>query len=178
VVPLPEIDADEQQRRERRWDARFLDLAHHVAGWSKDPATKVGCVIVGPANEVRALGYNGLPRDFEDVPDRLARPDKYVWIEHAERNAIYTAARTGVPLASCRMYLSWFPCIDCARAIVQTGITNLITEEPDWTSERWGPQLQIARQILEEGKVDIRFAQASHNTDRGSGPGHLAEEAR
>jgi dCMP deaminase len=84
----PENSTGLRQSSDQRWDGRFLDLARHVAAWSKDPVTKVGSVIVGPDNEVRALGYNGLPRDFDDVPERLARPDKYVWVEHAERNAI------------------------------------------------------------------------------------------
>src|SRR5215470_5170402 len=110
-----------QSRKEQKWDHRFLALARHISEWSKDPSTKVGCVIVASTNEVRALGYNGFPRNFDDSPSRLERPHKYLWTEHAERNAIYAAARAGVPLEGCRMYLSWFPCVDCARAAVQVG---------------------------------------------------------
>ena len=139
------------------WDRRFLALALHLAEWSKDPTTKVGCVIVGPSNEVRALGYNGVPRNVRDLPKRLSRPDKYQWIEHAERNAIYMAARTGVRLEGCRMYLSWFPCVECARAIVQVGITELVAVEPDWTVEPWGPQLRAAARLLREAGVQIRY---------------------
>jgi len=71
------------------WDARFMNLARHISEWSKDRSTKVGVVIVGPENEVRALGYNGFPRGIDDdAPDRHERPEKYLWVEHAERNAI------------------------------------------------------------------------------------------
>jgi dCMP deaminase len=139
------------------WDDRFLALARHISHWSEDPTTKVGCVIVAPTNEVRALGYNSLPRKFEKVPTRLTRPEKYKWMEHAERNAIYTAARTGVALHGCRMYLNWFPCLDCARAILQVGLAELIAVEPDWSSEHWGPLFLAARDLLEEGSVPVRF---------------------
>lgn len=147
----------EEYSKIAKWDERFLGLARHVAEWSIDPTTKVGCVIVGPSNEVRAIGYNGLPRRVEDSPDRLAPPSKYVWIEHAERNAIFTAARVGVPLQGCRIYVSWFPCIDCARAIVQVGLDEIIANEPDWTQELWGPQFTKARELLAEAKVVVRL---------------------
>src|SRR5882724_1578597 len=103
------------------WDRRFLDLARHVGQWSKDQSRQVGCVIVGPSREIRAIGYNGFPRGADDSPDSLrnTRPNKYLWTEHAERNAIYQAARIGITVSGCTMYLPWFPCMDCARAIVQ-----------------------------------------------------------
>jgi len=134
-----------------------MALARHLAEWSRDPSTKVGCVIAGPTNEVRALGYNGLPRRVDEAPGRLEHPDKYLWIEHAERNAIYTAARTGVPLEGCRMYVSWFPCVDCARAIVQVGLIEVVAVKPDWSLEPWGPQFVQSRAILREGKVRVRL---------------------
>src|SRR6266581_3511885 len=98
------------------WDTRFMVLARHIALWSKDPSRRVGCVIVGPNNEVRATGFNGFPRGVDDTKvERYDRPIKYLWTEHAERNAIYNAVRSGTPLDGCRMYLPWFPCMDCAR---------------------------------------------------------------
>src|SRR5271166_5144739 len=109
------------------WDSRFLDLARYVGQWSKDRSRKVGCVIVGPHREIRAIGYNGFPRGIDDdVADRHERPSKYLWTEHAERNAIFEAARIGTPLDGCTMYLPWFPCMACARALVQTGIARLV----------------------------------------------------
>ena len=91
------------------WDERFLRLALHISEWSKDPTTRVGCVIVGPSNEVRSIGFNGFPRGVnDDDPSRYDRPAKYMWTEHAERNAIYNAARIGVALENCRMYCRGF----------------------------------------------------------------------
>src|SRR5690349_7537513 len=104
------------------WDSRFMELALLVGSWSKDRSRQVGCVVVGPDNEIRSTGYNGFPREVDDsVEARHVKPAKYRWTEHAERNAIYNACLIGTPLKGCKMYLSWFPCMDCARAIAQSG---------------------------------------------------------
>jgi dCMP deaminase len=71
---------------------------------------------VGAHNEIRAIGDNGFPRGADDdLEARHARPAKHKWTEHAERNAIFAAARAGIPIDGCTMYLPWFPCMDCAR---------------------------------------------------------------
>ena len=133
------------------WDSRFLDLARFVGQWSKDRSRKVGCVIVGPSREIRAIGYNGFPRGADDFPDaRHQRPEKYMWTEHAERNAIFQAARVGIAVQGCTMYLHWFPCMDCARAIVQSGIARLVTLRPDRNDPEWGVQFQAALELIEE----------------------------
>jgi dCMP deaminase len=140
------------------WDRRFMDLARHIGDWSKDRSRQVGCVVVGPDNIIRALGFNGFPRGLDDdLDERHQRPAKYLWTEHAERNAIYTAARIGIPLAGCRMYLPWFPCVDCGRAIVQTGIAELIGIKPDLTDQKWGEDFIVAVKMLEEAGVLIRY---------------------
>jgi dCMP deaminase len=95
----------------------------------------------------------------------MERPEKYLWIEHAERNAIYVAARSGIPLEGCRMYLSWFPCVDCARAIVQVGLSELIAIEPAWTTPPWGEQFVLAQELLEEGGVRVRFVHYADASD-------------
>jgi dCMP deaminase len=146
------------------WDRRFMELARHIATWSKDRSTKVGVVIVGLDNDVRATGYNGFPRGIDDdVEDRHDRPHKYRWTEHAERNAIYNAARAGVPLAGCRMYLPWFPCMDCARAIVQSGIDELVALEPDVTHATWGEDFLYALELLTEAGVKVRWFAEEEN---------------
>jgi dCMP deaminase len=140
------------------WDERFMNLARHIAEWSKDRSTKVGAVIVGPSNEVRAIGYNGFPRGIDDdVPGRHERPEKYLWVEHAERNAIYNAARIGIPVAGCKMYLPWFPCMDCARAIVQSGIETLIAIEPDVADPKWGEDFKRAIDLFKEARVTVKW---------------------
>jgi dCMP deaminase len=134
-----------------QWDSRFLELARFVGQWSKDRSRKVGCVIVGPYREIRAVGYNGFPRGADDSPDeRHQRPTKYLWTEHAERNAIFQAARVGIAVQGCTMYLPWFPCMDCARAIAQSGIARLVALRPDSKDPEWGEQFQAALELLEE----------------------------
>lgn len=139
------------------WDHRFMELARHVATWSKDQSRQVGCVIVGSDNVVRAIGFNGFPRGLNDEHEyRHQRPAKYLWTEHAERNAIYTAARNGVPLAGTKMYLPWFPCVDCARAIVQAGIAELYVKPPDLSDRQWGESFAVSIELLDEAGVLVR----------------------
>lgn len=142
-----------------RWDSYFMGVAEQVAKLSKDESTKLGAVIVGPDREIRSTGYNSFPRGANDnVPDRQLRPLKYKWIEHAERNAIYNAARMGTPLKFCTLYCAWPPCSDCARAIVQVGITVVVVKSFD-VPDAWEDNMDVARQILAEGGVVIREAE-------------------
>jgi dCMP deaminase len=135
-----------------------MQLAIHVATWSKDRSTKVGCIIVGPGNEIRAIGYNGFVRGIDDdVDGRHNRPAKYLWTEHAERNAIYSAAMSGIAIKGCRMYLPWFPCMDCARAIVQSGLVELVAFQPDLKDAKWGTDFTSAIEMMDEAKVLVRF---------------------
>ena len=81
------------------WKDYFVSIAEQVKEKSKDIKTKIGAVIVGKDNEILSTGYNSFPRGLNDnVVQRQERPEKYFWFEHAERNAIYNAARIGVSL--------------------------------------------------------------------------------
>jgi len=116
-----------------KWAAYFFDMVKVVKTLSKDQSTKVGCVVVGPANEVRSTGYNSFPRGInDDLPERQERPEKYLWFEHSERNAIFNAARVGIPLEGCTIYMEGIPCMDCARAIIQAGIKEIIYNGVEW----------------------------------------------
>ena|ERR1041385_3476444 len=140
------------------WDEKFLAIAKTVASWSKDRSRKVGAVIVGPDHEIRSVGYNGFPRGVDDeVESRHQRPAKYRWTEHAERNAVYNAARVGIPTRGCTIYLCWFPCMDCARAIVQAGIIEIVAIEPDWNDPIWADDFRDVPTLLREAGVNIRY---------------------
>lgn len=120
--------------RDRKWDERFMLLAHHLAHWSIEQGRRVGTVVVGPDNEIRSTGYNGLPRGVNDaVEERHSRITgaKYIWSCHAEQNAIFNAARIGIALKGCAIYVPWFPCVECAKAIIQSGISEVVGYEPD-----------------------------------------------
>ena len=112
------------------WDTYFFLMAHTVAMKSKDQRTHCGCVIVGPDKEIRSTGYNSFPRGIDDSrPERQERPEKYFWFAHAERNAIYNAARMGTPLKDCDLYVTGMPCSDCAIGIIQAGIKKVKVHE-------------------------------------------------
>lgn len=135
-----------------------MGMARHAATRSKDRSTKVGCVIVGPDNDIRSTGYNSFPRGIDDANElRHERPEKYKWTEHAERNAIYSAARTGTPLNGCRAFLPWFPCMDCARALVQAGIVEVVGIKPDTSDPTWGADFARAETLFAEAGVNVRF---------------------
>jgi len=109
------------------WDTFFMSLVYLVAMKSKDRSTHVGCVVVDKENTVRSIGYNGMPRGVDDdVEDRHARPKKYLYAEHAERNAIYNSRSD---LRGCSAYANFLPCADCARGLIQAGIKEVIVHE-------------------------------------------------
>lgn len=109
------------------WSGYFLRIAQVVAQKSKDPSTKVGCVVTGPDHEIRSTGYNDLPRGVNDKPpERRERPAKYMWTAHAEENAIAQAARSGVSLLGGTLYCTHHPCAACTRMIIQAGIKRVV----------------------------------------------------
>jgi dCMP deaminase len=140
------------------WDDYFMDLAHHVSSRSKDRSTKIGAVIVGPDKEIRSTGYNGFPRKVDDnIEKRHNRPQKYLYTEHSERNAIYNAARCGIQLEGCIIYISgMLPCADCARAIIQSGIKEVVVETLEMR-EDWKEQMLVAKEMLDEADIEVRL---------------------
>lgn len=106
---------------------KFVGVAKAVAALSKDPSTKVGCVVVDDDGSVLSLGYNGFPRGVDDLPQRYAdRDTKLIFVAHAESNAIAQAARHGVRLLGSTMVLTaLYPCTNCAKQIIQAGIKRV-----------------------------------------------------
>jgi dCMP deaminase len=138
------------------WDEYFMIMAKVIATRSKDQSTKVGAVIVGPDHEIRSTGYNGMARGVnDDVAYRHQRPEKYKWFEHAERNAIYNAARMGAHLLNCKIYGTQIPCTDCSRAIIQAGLREVIVESLT-VNERWIEDALRSQDMFHESGVLIR----------------------
>ena len=153
---MREVNGSTEVREPTSWDTKFFALYSHIAQWSKDKSTKVGAIIVNERNKVVSMGYNGFPIGFDDdVYLRHERPQKYVYTEHAERNAIYSAAELGIQTKGCKMYLCWFPCPDCARAIIQSGISELVCYPVDFTDERWGEGFRKSWEMLMECGVKV-----------------------
>ena len=140
-----------------KWDVRFVKLAMHIANWSKDPSTKVGCVVVREDREIRSTGFNGFPRGIEDDEERLLdREKKYPLICHAEENAIMHAARIGISLKGSTAYVTWPPCSRCARSLIQSGIKEIIYPTPGEIPERWQEDFDISNAMISEAGVIVR----------------------
>ena len=142
-----------------KWDQRFLKLAEHISGWSKDPSTKVGCVVVGEDREIRSTGFNGFPRGIADDSARLAdRDQKYPLICHAEENAIMHAARIGLSLKGCTAYVTWPPCTRCARSLIQAGVIEVVYPQGCEVPERWHSDFEMSPEMMAEAGRTIRQA--------------------
>ena len=119
----------------RKWNKRFLALAQHIAGWSKDPSTQVGAVIVDRNRKIISVGYNGFPSSMGDLRDRYHdRDDKYDRIIHAEMNALLTAQR---PMDKDMVLYTWpmLPCHRCVVHLLQAGLRIFVA--PDTDNARW-----------------------------------------
>lgn len=140
-------------------DSAYMSLAIDLTKASLDESRKTACVFVDALGNIRASGVNAFPAGVARTAERAARPAKYIFTEHAERNAICAAAKAGRPLNGCTAFVPWFPCADCARVLVQVGTRRLVCFMPDWDDLRYN--FREAREILEEGGVQLTFAPGS-----------------
>lgn len=149
------------------WDRHFIDMALLCASMSKDPRTQVGAVIIGPDREVRSTGFNGFPRGVADTLERLHNKEtKLRLIVHAEVNAILNAARVGIPLKGCTLYLActddsggiWGgpPCTRCSLDVIQAGIVRVISLPFKAGESTWAADIAAARDLLREAGVIYR----------------------
>ena len=138
------------------WDEYFMGMAVLSALRSKDPNTKVGAVIVSPDNKVISIGYNGMPRQIDEEKLSWNRGEgldsKYLYVCHAEFNAILNT-RHGEALKGCRLYVTLFPCNECAKACIQTGIKEIIYLEDKYAGTIG---FQASRKMLELAGIKLR----------------------
>jgi dCMP deaminase len=133
-----------------------VGTALDAASRSPNRVRQVGAVLV-PRDGLEIVAYNTFPTGIRDLEERHAGDGRFVWMEHAERNAIFEAARRGILTTGAHLTTTYFPCIDCARAIVQSGIICIDTPPPDLADPVWGQSFIRSRVILEEGGVELRF---------------------
>lgn len=140
---------------ELRWHEKHMRLAKFEAVQkSKDPNTKVACLIVDQENSILVSGYNGLPRNVSDTIDRISRPAKYDWVQHAEANAVSNAARNGVRLRGGTAYVTQFPCSTCAGQLINAGITRIVVEDGAIV-ETYRKNYEIATAMFKEAGVEV-----------------------
>ena len=136
------------------WEEYFMGLAHLSGLRSKDPNTQVGAVIVDENNRVVSIGYNGFPSGVSDDEFPWGREGgvldtKYAFVVHAELNAILNSQRS---VRGCSLYVSLFPCNECAKAIIQAGIKRIIFESDKYD----GADTNIAsKRILRAAGVEL-----------------------
>lgn len=145
-----------------KWAARMLNMAKHVAAWSKDESTKVGAFITTKDGSPVSWGFNGMAMGINDnVPDRHERPMKYKWMCHAERNALDLSQSS---TKDCVMFVTHSVCSGCAQSIIQNRISTVIVDEAytiDKMPERWHEDMTIASEMLKEAGIDLKYIKSS-----------------
>lgn len=139
-----------------KWHKRFIELAKTIAQYSKDPNTKVGAVIVDDEKRIVSMGYNGFPRKVLDLDERLNnREEKLKYVVHAELNAILNAKRD---IEGTTLYVyPYFPCNECAKAIIQSGIKMVITT--GIIGENWKKSVEVSKRMFEEAGVVVEIVE-------------------
>ena len=137
------------------WDEYFMGVAMLAALRSKDPSTQVGACIVSPENIIISTGYNGMPKGCNDDEfpwDRTGEDTKYPYVVHAELNAILNAH--GRDLRGSRIYVALFPCNECAKAIIQSGIREIY-----YLSDKYAdtPTTKASKRMLDA--AGVRYVQ-------------------
>lgn len=142
------------------WDEYFINIAEQVKLKSKDKRTQIGVVVVGKDNEIVSTGYNSFPRGINDnLNERQERPEKYFWFEHAERNAIYNAARIGVSTLGTTMYMTCgMSCSDCARAIINSGVSKIVLRKGKGAKgDKWNESSVRSIKMFEEAGIIVEY---------------------
>lgn len=145
------------------WDEYFMGVAKLSGMRSKDPSTQVGCCIVSSHNKILSMGYNGFPTGCSDDEFPWAREGedpldtKYVYAAHSELNAILNYS--GGSLAGAKLYVSLFPCNECAKAIIQCGIKEVI-----YDSDKYADTYEVvaSKRMMEAAGVKYRQYQKTN----------------
>lgn len=135
-----------------------MRVTDEVSSWSKDPSTKCGCVLVRD-RRILATGYNGFPANLSDSLDRYSnREYKLAVVIHAEKNAIFNAAKNGATIEGATAYINWHPCGQCASALIQAGVVKVVCPDPNTAPERWRENFKIANDLLFEAGIQVLYS--------------------
>ncbi len=142
------------------WDQYFMSIAHISSQRSKDPSTRVGACIVNSKNQIIGVGYNGFPRGISDdefswEPSDDLLESKYAYVVHAETNAILNAVTN---LDNAVLYVTLFPCNECTKQIIQSGISNIVYDSDKYAGL---VAVQASKKMLAAAGVKLRQFNAS-----------------
>ena len=140
------------------WDEYFMGVARLTAERSKDPNSQVGACIVSPDHKILSMGYNGFPRGCSDDKYPWAREGdelsvKYTYVTHAELNAILNFRGGTTGLEGAALYVTLFPCNECAKAIIQTGIRTVVYESDKYAAT---PSTVASKKMFDSAGVTYR----------------------
>lgn len=145
------------------WDEYFMGIALLSAQRSKDPSTQVGACIVNEDQRIVGTGYNGFPRGCSDDEFPWAREGdfgetKYPFVSHAELNAVLNST---TPLKNCTIYVALFPCNECAKVVIQAGITEVV-----YLSDKYAetPSVKASKRMFEAAGVTCRQLKISRDS--------------
>ncbi len=146
---------EKMTKREVALAKRYLKESYENALESPDPSTQLGSMLVG--EDFVVGGCNDIDCDVVSTEARLTRPLKYQYVEHAERSAIYSAARNGFMVGGATLYVPWFACADCARAIIGCGIVRVVGHRQfqDLTPDHWEASVLHGLTMLKEAGVKM-----------------------
>ena len=152
-------DMTEKRKDYISWDEYFMGVAHLAAQRSKDPNSQVGCCIVSGDNKILSMGYNGLPMGCSDdeFPWNRENADtdpynaKYMYVTHSEMNAILNFR--GGSLEGSRIYVTLFPCNECTKAIIQSGIKTVIYADDKYADT---PSVKASKRMMKAAGVEYR----------------------
>ena len=138
---------------------KFYKLASVQAElFSKDPSKKVCALFIAPeSHQILSAGYNGLPRKIKETEERWDKPKKYNYIVHAEKNGIYNACRNVVSLKDSICIVTFFPCSECARALIQVGVKTIISSYPDIDHVKYGESFKYSVEMFSEVGIHLIF---------------------
>ena len=134
----------------------YFNLLDSLKELSDDKKRKVSSIIVKD-NNIISYGVNIIPNESSRNENRCGKELKKYWIEHSERNAIFKCSKQGIALEGSEMYVNYFPCADCARAIMQCGIKKVYSPKPELEKSKWKESWKEAIFILTEADVEIVF---------------------
>ncbi len=138
------------------WDEYFMGVSILSGMRSKDPNTQVGACIVSPTNRILSMGYNGFPNNCSDEEFPWERngetlETKYAFVTHSELNAILNYR--GGSLEGAKLYVSLFPCNECAKAIIQAGIKTIVYDSDKYADT---PSTKASKMMLDAAGVEYR----------------------
>jgi len=138
---------------------KYFQLARYQADlFSKDPNKKVAAILLAHESfQILSTGFNGICRGLNETEERWTRPMKYRWVCHAEMNAIANAARGGVKVENSICVVTMFPCVECCKVLIQSGIDTVVSEKPNLDDERWGEDFKISLEMMQESGMELVF---------------------